>query len=162
VFQDDLISSIQNQITEPAFSYRRKKDIHALIKTIRKSLKIQNDTITFSEEQALRLTLASFVDVAAIISDLDNYDSDIVDYYRDAKVTFANASEVDLRSGDPDAIFKSLSKRIYSTRNALVHSKDGDKAKYTPFVDDHELAKELPLLRFVAERTILHNSTLIE
>jgi hypothetical protein len=32
VFQDDLISSIQNQITEPAFSYRRKKDIHALIK----------------------------------------------------------------------------------------------------------------------------------
>ena len=162
VFQDDLISSIQNQITEPAFSYRRKKDIYALIKTIRKSLKIQNDTITFSEEQALRLTLASFVDVAAIISDLDNYDSDIVDYYRDTKVTFANASEVDLRSGDPDAIFKSLSKRIYATRNALVHSKDGDKAKYTPFVDDHELAKELPLLRFVAERTILHNSTLIE
>ncbi|TVQ78729.1 MAG: hypothetical protein EA380_05785 [Phycisphaeraceae bacterium] len=162
VFQDDLITTIQGQITEPAFSYRRKKDIKALIKTIRRSLKIQNDTITFSEEQALRLTLASFVEVPDLVSDLDNYDSKIIDFYRDNKVEFSNACEVDLRSVDLDAIFKSLAKRIYSTRNALVHSKDGDKAKYTPFVDDHALAKELPLLRFVAERTILRNSTLIE
>lgn len=162
VFQDDLVTSIQQQITNPAFSYHRKKDIKGLIKTIRKSLKIQNDTITFSEEQALLLTLMNFVDVSDLLDDLNNYDSDIVDYYRNNKVAFANAPETDLRSGDNAAIYKSLSKRIYATRNALVHSKDGEKAKYTPFVDDHVLAKELPLLRFIAERTIVRNSSLIE
>ncbi|PZV12086.1 MAG: hypothetical protein DCF22_13075 [Leptolyngbya sp.] len=162
VFQDDLITSIQQQITDPAFSYRRKKDIKGLIKTIHKSLKIQNDTITFSEEQALLLTLRSFVEVTDLLDDLDNYDPSLVDYYRDNKVAFANAPEIDLRYSENAAIYKSLSKRIYATRNALVHSKDGEKAKYTPFVDNHLLAKELPLLRFVAERTILRNSSMIE
>ena len=162
VFQDDLISSIQHQITDPAFSYRRKKDIKGLIKTIRKSLKIQNDTITFSEEQALKLTLMRFVNVSDLVEDLNSYDSSIIDYYQNNKVSFANAVELDLQNGDNAAVYKSLSKRIYATRNALVHSKDGDKAKYTPFVDDHVLTRELPLLRFAAERTILSNSTMIE
>jgi len=162
VFQDDLISSIQHRITDPAFSYRRKNDIKGLIKTIRKSLQIQNDTITFSEEQALKLTLTRFVDISNLVDDLNRYDSSILDYYRDNKVSFANATELDLQCSDNTTIYKSLSKRIYATRNALVHSKDGDKAKYTPFVDDHVLAKELPLLRFVAERTILSNSEIIE
>lgn len=162
VFQDDLISSIQHQITAPAFSYRRKKDVKGLIKTIRKSLKIQNATITFSEEQALKLTLTRFVSIPDLVNDLNSYDDSIINYYRNNKVGFANATELDLQSGDDTAIYKSLSKRIYATRNALVHSKDGDKAKYTPFVDDHILSKEIPLLRFVAERTILSNSEMIE
>ncbi|MGB3402041.1 MAG: hypothetical protein WBA77_05065 [Microcoleaceae cyanobacterium] len=162
VFHDDLISSIQHKITDPAFSYRRKKDIQGLIKTISKSLQIKNNTITFSEEQALKLTLIRFVKISDLIDDLSSYDSSIIDYYRDNKVSFANATELDLQSGDNIVIYKSLSKRIYATRNALVHSKDGDKAKYTPFVDDHVLSKELPLLRFVAERTILYHSKMIE
>ena len=162
VFHDDLISSIQSQITEPSFSYRRKKDIRSLIKTIRKSLKIQDDTITFSEEQALRLTLERFVRIDDLVADLDNYDDTLIPHYQATKVGFAHATEIDLSSADHDVVIKKLSKRIYATRNALVHSKDGDKAKYTPFVDDHELAKELPLLRFIAERTILANSTMVE
>ena len=103
-----------------------------------------------------------FVNISDLVDDLNSYDSSVIDYYRDNKVSFANAAELDLQSGDNAAIYKTLSKRIYSTRNALVHSKDGDKAKYTPFVDDHVLAKELPLLRFTAERTILSNSAMIE
>ncbi len=162
VFQDDLISSIQGRLTDPAFSYRRKKDIKTLIKTIRQSLKIQNDTITFSEEEALRLTLTRFVDISDLANDLNQYDPTLLDYYRDSKVGFASAMELDLRSGDSSGIYKSLSKRIYATRNALVHSKDGDRAKYTPFVDDHTLTKELPLLRFISEKTILRNSSIIE
>lgn len=162
VFHDDLISTIQLQITDPAFSYRRKKDIKGLIKTIRKSLQIQNDTITFSEEQALKLTLMRFIKISDLIDDLNSYDSSIIDYYRGNKVSFANAPELDLQCGDNTALYKALSKRIYATRNALVHSKDGDRAKYTPFVDDHALSKELPLLRFIAERTILSNSEIIE
>ena len=162
VFQDDLIATVQSQLTEPSFSYRRKKDISSLIKTIKKAFRYQSDATTFSEEQALRLTLAKYLDIPALVADLIAYDGAIVDFYRDNRVVFANASEIDLRASDFDTVFKSLAKRIYATRNALVHSKDGDKAKYTPFVDDHALVKELPLLRFIAERTILCNSTLIQ
>lgn len=162
IFQENLVLLIQDQITDPAFSYRRKKDIRGLIKTIGKSLQFRDDGITFSEEQALKLTLMRFVDISNLVDDLNSYDPSIIDYYENNKVGFANAVELDLKSGDNTRIYKSLSKRIYVTRNALVHSKDGDKAKYTPFVDDHVLAKELPLLRFAAERTILSNSKIIE
>ncbi|WP_145346110.1 hypothetical protein [Rosistilla ulvae] len=162
VFHDDLILAVQNQVTTPSFSYRRKKDIRDLIKTVRKSLKVQNDTVTFSEEQALRLTLKKFVELTALVNDLDAYDDSLVPYYKGNKVRFSNGPEVELHDADQDKVLKALAQRIYSTRNALVHSKDGEKAKYTPFADDHELAKELPLLRFIAERTILSNSTMIE
>lgn len=162
VFNDDLILSIQDQITQPSFSYRRKQDVKGLISTIKKSLKIRNDTITYSEEEALVLTLAKFIEVPDLVHDLEAYDSKLVDYYRDKKVSFSGGVEVDLRSGDSEKILKKLAKRIYQTRNALVHSKDGEKAKYTPFADDHALAMELPLLRFISEQTILKDSSLIE
>lgn len=162
VFNDDLILAIQSQITQPSFSYRKKQDIKGLISTIRKSLKIRNDTITFSEEEALRLTLSKFIEVPALVNDLESYDSRLIDYYRDKKVPFSGGSEVDLRSGEFEETLKRLAKRIYQTRNALIHSKDGEKAKYTPFTDDHVLTMELPLLRFVSEQTILKDSSLIE
>ena len=133
-----------------------------MISSIRQSLKIKNDTISFSELNALRLTLRKYVDLAALHAELDSYDSSLLEYYRDNKVAFCNGSVVDLTSTDNDDVIKKLAKRIYSTRNALVHSKDGDKSKYTPFVDDRQLAKELPLLRFIAERTIIQESTLVE
>ena len=162
VFHDDLIMAVQSQVTTPSFSYRRKKDIRDLIKTVRKSLKIQNDTVTFSEEQALRLTLEKFFELSELASDLDAYDDSLLSYYKNNKVGFSNGPIVDLHNSDQTKTLKALAKRIYSTRNALVHSKDGEKAKYTPFADDHELAKELPLLRFIAERVILSNSNMIE
>ena len=154
--------AVQSQVTTPSFSYRRKKDIRDLIKTVRKSLKIQNDTVTFSEEQALRLTLEKFFELSELASDLDAYDDSLLSYYKNNKVGFSNGPIVDLHNSDQTKTLKALAKRIYSTRNALVHSKDGEKAKYTPFADDHELAKELPLLRFIAERVILSNSNMIE
>lgn len=162
VFNDDLILAIQSQITQPSFSYRKKQDIKGLISTIRRSLKIRNDNITFSEEEALRLTLAKFIEVPALVNDLESYDAKLMNYYRDKKVPFSGGAEVDLRSGEFEEILKKLAKRIYQTRNALVHSKDGEKAKYTPFADDHALTIELPLLRFISEQTILKDSSLIE
>lgn len=162
VFNDDLIATIQDQLTQPAFSYRRRKDIKNLITKIRRSLQVRDETITFSEEEALRLTLKNFVELPNLANDLGTYDQTVIDYYKNNKVPFSSGSDVDLSSTDENMILKNLSKRIYQTRNALVHSKDGDKSKYTPFVDDHDLAKEIPLMRFISEQVILKNSRLIE
>lgn len=162
VFNDELVYSIQSQMTQPDFSYKRKKDVQGLISTIRKSLKVRNETITFSEDEALRLTLTKFVNISSLTLKLQSYDASLIEFYRTSKVTFSGGSEVDLLSTDVEDVFRRMGRRIYQTRNALIHSKDGEKMKYTPFVDDHVLSKELPLLRFIAEDTILKNSSLIE
>ncbi|MQG93109.1 hypothetical protein [Pseudomonas sp. MN1F] len=160
VFNDDLIENIKNAITQPSFSYKRKKDVAGLISTIKKSLQIRSETITFSELQALRITLSKFIDKQDIINKLADYDASLLDYYKNEQVPFSNGPQVDLQQSDNDSIVKNLANRIYYTRNALVHSKDGDKAKYTPFRDERYLVNEIPLLRFISESVILAVSEL--
>jgi len=89
---------------------------------------------------------------------LDAYDETLIDFYRSNKVDFSGGVEVDFDSVDTERVYKSLTKRIYSTRNALVHSKDGEKSKYTPFKDDRSLVREVPLMRFISEMVILKES----
>jgi hypothetical protein len=158
VFNDDLLETIKSKITDPGFSYKRKKDIGLLVNTIKRSLQIRSETITFSESEALRLCLSKYVQLPELISKLTEYDEALLDYYKTTKVEFSGGNEVDFEDNDEEGVFKLLTKRIYSTRNALVHSKDGDKSKYTPFKDDRILVKEVPLMRFVAEMIVLKES----
>ena len=155
VFNDDLIEQVKAAITQPGFSYKRKKDVGQLVSTIKKSLQIRSETITFSESEALRLSLSRFVNVSQLADKLDEYDATIVEYYANTEVPFSKGPAVSLRSGDIDRIIKDLTRRIYATRNSLVHSKDGDKARYTPFKDERSLVAEVPLMRFVSEMVIL-------
>ena len=55
-------------------------------------------------------------------------------------------------------IYSNLSERIYSTRNSIVHSKQGDKPKFIPFKDKIDLFKEIPLIRFIAEEIVFATS----
>jgi len=158
VFNDDLIESVRSSITDPGFSYKRKKDIGQLINSIKRALQIRSETITFSEVEALRLCIAKFVDLNELKQKLDAYDETLIDFYRSNKVDFSGGVEVDFDSADTEQVHKSLTKRIYSTRNALVHSKDGEKSKYTPFKDDRSLVREVPLMRFISEMVILKES----
>jgi len=160
VFNDDLLDTIKTKITDPGFSYKRKKDIDQLVNTIKRSLQIRSETITFSESEALRLCLLKFVQLPELITKLTEYDETLLDYYKITKVDFSGGIEVDIKNGDEDLVFKALTKRIYATRNALVHSKDGEKTKYTPFKDDRILVKEVPLMRFISEMVILSESTI--
>lgn len=161
VFNDDLVENIRGHITHPGFSYKRKKDIAQLIAVIKKSLQIRSETITFSESEALRLCLVKFVDLRQLDTKLKEYDQSLVNYYRTQKVPFTEGPTVDLEIADDNQIFKDLTKRIYSTRNALVHSKDTEMSKYTPFVDERALVFEIPLMRFISEMVILAVSEVV-
>jgi hypothetical protein len=161
VFNDELIENVRKELTHPGFSYKRKKDIDQLIKLVRRSIQIRSDTVTFSESEALRLCLKRFVNIAELIAKLNEYDPKLVVYYRDNKVTFSDGIAVNLQASDTEEILKQLSRRIYATRNALVHSKNSDVSKYTPFVDERVLIKEVPLMRFIAEMVILSESTVL-
>lgn len=158
VFNDDLINSIKTKITNPGFSYKRKKDIGQLVNSIKRSLQIRSETITFSESEALRLCLIRFVNLPDLKDRLMDYDDSLVGFYKLNKVEFSGGGEFDLDDSDQEKILKNLTKRIYATRNSLVHSKDGDKSRYTPFRDDRVLVKEVPLMRFISEMVILSES----
>lgn len=161
VYHDDLITKVQNLITGPGFSHRRKQDVQSLIRNVTKAVQLRDGELGInSEESALNLTLQKYVDLTELRNDLAGYDSDLVEHYSEHKVSFADAGIVNLTAADKVAAFKALAGRIYKTRNALVHSKEGGKAKFTPFADDGELSREIPLIRFIAERIIIATSKL--
>jgi hypothetical protein len=161
VYHDDLIAKVQNLITSPGFSHRRKHDVQSLIRNVTKAVQLRDGELGInSEESALNLTLQKYVDLTELWNDLAGYDSDLVKHYSEHKVSFAEAGIVNLTAADKVASFKALASRIYKTRNALVHSKEGGKAKFTPFADDSELRREIPLMRFIAERIIIATSRL--
>lgn len=161
IFNEDLVERIKQKITQPDFSYKRKKDIGSLIKDISRSLQIRNEYITFSEQEALRLTLNRYLDTASLRDQLIAYDQNLVSYYQTSKVGFANADEVDLLDANRDSVIKKLALRIYRVRNSIVHSKESEKARFVPFRDDRILLKEVPLLRFIAEQIIIGTSTVV-
>ena len=158
IFHDDLIERVRQRITEPDFSYRRKKDIKKLVDEVTRSLRIRNDQMVFSEEEALRLTLERFLDLEELLSSIREYNESLVDYFRNHKVSFSGGKEVDLEHDERDKVIRSIAKRIYKTRNAIVHSKESEKSRYIPFRHDQELTQEVILLRFVAEQIIINSS----
>lgn len=159
VFNDELIEKVKAKITHPEFSYKRKKDISSLIKDIGKSIKMRDEYMTFNELEGLRLTLQKFINLPDLIEKVNEYDSALVEYYKFNQVDFSGAKVVDLRNDDIELVYKNLASRIYQTRNAIVHSKETEKSKYTPFKDDSKLVKEVPLLRFISEQIIFSTST---
>ena len=158
IFHDDLIERVRQRITEPDFSYRRKKDIKKLVDEVTRSLRIRNDQMVFSEEEALRLTLERFLDLEELLSSIREYNESLVDYFRNHKVSFSGGKEVDLEHDERDKVIRSIAKRIYKTRNAIVHSKESEKSRYIPFRHDQELTQEVILLRFIAEQIIINSS----
>lgn len=162
VFRDDLIESVRAIITQPGFSYRRKRDIGRLINRVTSSMREQGDRVTFSEREALRLTLLKYIpNPEDLVEQIEEYDETLIDYYLNNEVGFSSGDKVDLRESSPEKLFDALAGRIYKTRNAIVHSKEGAKSSFIPYKHDGELAREMPMMRFIAESIITHSSTVL-
>lgn len=161
VFQEDLVKQTQNQITSPDFSYKRKKDIQKLIRSISKAVQVQNEEVVINEQTALRLTLERFVDLDRLVVELNQFDPELVQRYKRTAVSFSEGDRVNLDDSDQGAIYSALARRLYKTRNSLVHSKDGAKNRFIPFAHDAELLPELPLIRFIAEQIISASSSMV-
>lgn len=160
VYHDDLVGHVQEIITGPRFSYSRRSDIMSLISKVTKAVKDRGEEYKIDELSALKLTLKKYVKHEVLLSDVQGFNPALTDHYRFNKVAFADGDTVALDSADEGSLRNSLANRIYKTRNALVHSKDGSKARFVPFKDDKDLESEVTLLRFVAEQVVLNSSTL--
>ncbi|EOG7648590.1 hypothetical protein DN35_3468 [Vibrio cholerae] len=160
IFTEALVEQVKSKITHPDFSYKRKKDISSLIRDIGKSIKMRDEEITFNEQEGLRLTLKKHVNISDLVVKINEYDNSLLQHYRTNAVPFSGAQAVNLEGDDEELIFKHLAARIYKNRNSIVHSKESEKSKYTPFRDDKTLVKEVPLIRFISEQIIFSTSSI--
>lgn len=159
IYQQDIIDSIKKELTKPSFSYKKSKDIKSLVKVIKKKLRYRNEEFLLNEQEALFLTLKHFIhDLEEIKTELNSHDPTLISYYKNNEVSFSKGNKVDLDSIEGDNIFKHLSKRIYKTRNSIVHSKDSEFTKYLPYKNDKQLLKEIILMRVIAETIIIASS----
>ena len=159
IYNDDILNSIKTELTKPSFSYKRNKDLSGLIGIIQNRLKYKNDEFLLNEPEALELTLRKFVkDIPYLSNELTTISPTLIEYFKTTDVPFSKGNKVNFENTDTNEIYKNLAKRIYLTRNSIVHSKETDKSKYTPFRDDKDLLTEIYLLRLIAEIVIIENS----
>lgn len=91
---------------------------------------------------------------------IESIDSEALQYYKENKVSFSNAPTIGW--SDNQGVITQIAKRIYFTRNSLVHSKSGkNKERYKPYKDEKQLQKEIPLMKAVAELIIINSSKIM-
>lgn len=159
IYNEDLLNNVRNELTKPGFSYKKKKDIEVLVSIIQKRLKYKNDQFKINEIEALELTLSKHIDDFTEIRDeLNSISDDLLLYFKTTEVPFSKGNKVNFDVENKEEIFKNLSKRIYLTRNSIVHSKETEKEKYVPFRDDKDLIPEIHLMRILTEKIIISSS----
>lgn len=159
---DNLVDSIQAKITKPGFSYTNKQHIRSIISHIESKANLNQGRVSFNELDSLKLLLRRDVDLVELHSTIKERDQSYITYAQKNSVAFSEGSKVKLTSFENDAVFAHLANRIYSTRNAIVHSKEDSTRKYRPFYDDHHLNREMVLIKSVAELILIKNGTAIE
>ncbi|APG65413.1 hypothetical protein LPB136_08620 [Tenacibaculum todarodis] len=159
IYNDDVIDTIRQELTKPNFSYKRQRDVKGLVSTIQKKLRYRNEEFSINELEALELTLKKYIsDIEMFTESLDELSETLLDYYKGNEVSFCQGQKVDFKNTNKEEIYRNLAKRIYKTRNAIVHSKENEKSKYVPFKNDKDLINELYLMRLIAETLILETS----
>ena len=94
------------------------------------------DSYSLNELESLKYVLNKYVSVDNLKARINTIDSNALNYYQNNKVAFCNAPVIGW--SDSQGVFTQLAKRIYFTRNSLVHSKSGkNKERYRPYQDEN-------------------------
>lgn len=159
IVEQDAFQEIENFITRPSFSPYRKEDIRAFYNRIKKKMKEQKEDGLWDEKTGLLLCLKKYVnDLENLKNTINAIDSTAIEYYQNQKVPFASEEGIINFSDSQDAIYATIRNRVYSVRNAIVHSKEGEKLRYEPFKHDKDLLREIPLIRAIAEEIIVNSA----
>jgi hypothetical protein len=165
ISEQDAFQEIEDFITRPSFSPYKKEDIKRFYNMIKKKMREQRDDGVWNEKIGLLLCLKKYVpDIGSLKVSIETIDSTAIDYYKNTMVEFTDDSKtIDFDSDlDIDVIYNNIRDRVYAVRNAIVHSKEGDRLRYEPFRHDKHLARELPLIRCIAEEIIVNSAKSIE
>ena len=171
-FKRRLINNFKNAITEPGFRYNNDEQLYQIAIEL-KNYKMDKNNHP-NESSALQYVIEEYIDLKQLISrikeivgeDIKRYGNPISFFNNndknDSKVDFDQIDNPQNKNACSN-IITSLYKRIYATRNALVHSKEREnESNYKVFEDENELRKEIPLIRAVAEQIIIKTGKILE
>lgn len=155
IYQKKLVDDMKEKITSPDFSYKNDKKLLELASFVSKRMKSDDEAGKGNELESLKYVLATFAPIEELKNKLNEINPTLVQFYSDNSVSFVGKQQLKIVWNDIEGVYSSLAKRIYATRNALVHSKSGQNDKlYKPLKHKAILYKELPLIRVVAELII--------
>ncbi|MCJ7855337.1 hypothetical protein MUJ63_03375 [Lachnospiraceae bacterium NSJ-143] len=160
VFKRKMVTDLKNKITHPDFSYKDEDKVYEIALFVKNRLRMNDETGQGNELESLKYVLSEFVSIDDLKLRIDAIDSNAVQYYQSSKVLFCNAPTIGW--SDMQGVFTQIARRIYFTRNSLVHSKSGkNKERYRPYQDEKQLQLEIPLVKAVAEAIIINSSEII-
>lgn len=157
VYELDLIEGLRDLNKEPDFSLKRDNDLKKIIKLFDGKYP---DGKAGDERKKLEMILSKYVSIDSVVYNIELNNAELIAYYKDTEVPFAGKSKVDLKSSNEGEIISNLKKRIYDTRNSLVHGKSYefksyDGHVYNPYKDEEALKNEIPLMKAIAEQVII-------
>ena len=156
---EEARQELRTAITKTGFSSSNNKHLEEVLRVIKDKVAVDTDGSLKATREfySLKLVLKKFVGLGDFKSSLSNQ---TIEYYRSNKVAFADTSQVNFN--DDQSFIETLSKRIYQTRNAIVHSKEYNSYRYKPSQNRGNLAREIPLIRAVAEIIIEKSSEIAD
>lgn len=170
VYKENLRKNLKNILIQPDFSATNDEGLNKIIKLFGNK---GSDCSPGNEEDSLKLVLKNYVKINNLVDKLNVYKYDYIDYYKKHDVSFAKGQKVDLMSYEAsvnkkeeevkNTIFNNIAKRIYATRNSIVHGKSNElrnkeRSIYRHFKNEKELAKEIPLMKAIAEEIIINTA----
>ncbi len=151
------MTDLKDKITHPDFSYKNEDKIYDIALFVKNRLRMNDETGQGNELESLKYVLSEYISIDDLKARIDAIDLNALQYYKNNKVSFCNAPVISW--SDTQGVFTQLARRIYFTRNSLVHSKSGkNKERYRPYQDEKQLQLEIPLVKAVAELIIINSS----
>lgn len=156
-FHRYLIKDLRDKLTHPDFSYKNDDELLKLAKFAQNRLRQFGENGQGNEFESLKYVLKEFVNVSDLANGIETIN---ITYYSQNKVSFSEGPVITFREADG---YSAIAKRIYFTRNSLVHSKSGKKdLTYHPYKHEEILRKEIPLIKKISEMIIINSATLID
>lgn len=157
VFKRKLVTDLKDKLTHPDFSYKDDEKIYEMASFVKNRMQMNNETGQGNELESLKYVLSEYVHVDELKKRINAISATALNHYQESKVNFCNAPVIGW--SDSQGVYTQIAKRIYYTRNSLVHSKSGkNQSRYRPYQDEKKLQMEIPLAQAVAEAIIINSS----
>jgi hypothetical protein len=141
-----LQKRIAERLVAPEFSHTKPAQLRQLARIVRKYDQ------RMDEEKMLAAVIEHFFPVDEVREWVQDHEGE-PKYYTAPQKVLGQTVTLDLNA---DQLAPSLANRIYHIRNALVHNKEGEVARFIPYSGQEEvLLAEIPIIQFLAEQIII-------
>lgn len=160
VYKKKIVADLIKKITHPDFSYKDEEKVYEIATFVKNRMHLNDESGQGDELESLKYVLKEYIEIDYLKNRLNSIDPESILFYQNNKVPLCKAPTIPWN--DSEGVYTHMAKRIYFTRNSLIHSKSGkNRERYKPYKDEKELQKEIPLVRIIAEMIIINSSKIV-